>query len=154
LINKGSLNETVSPLHFQTMNQITVLFVDDHPLIRKAWEFLLNQDSRFKVIGGCESGEIAVELSGKLCPDIIIMDIQLRGMSGIEAAKVIAKTCPQSKIIGLSYHALPEYAQKMIQFGAKGYLTKTSSPEEIFKALIEVHNGGTYICEEISDKLV
>jgi DNA-binding NarL/FixJ family response regulator len=136
------------------MNQITILFVDDHPLIRKAWEFLLNQDARFKVLGGCESGEIAVELSGKLCPNIIIMDIQLKGMNGIEAAKVIAKNCPQSKIIGLSFHPLPEYAQKMIQYGAKGYLTKTSSPEEIFKAILEVHNGGTYICEEMSDKLV
>jgi DNA-binding NarL/FixJ family response regulator len=85
---------------------------------------------------------------------VIIMDIQLRGMSGIDAARVIAKSCPSSKIIGLSYHALPEYAQQMIQYGAKGYLTKTSSPQEIYKAIIEVHKGGTYICQDMTDKLV
>jgi DNA-binding NarL/FixJ family response regulator len=136
------------------MSQITILFVDDHPLIRKAWEFLLKQDARFLVVGGCESGEIAIELSGKLCPDVVIMDIQLKGMSGIEAAKVIAKTCPGSKIIGLSYQVLPEYAHMMIQYGAKGYLTKTSSPQEIYKAIIEVHNGGTYICQEMANLLI
>ncbi len=154
MINKVSFSGSIRLLRLLGMSQITILFVDDHPLIRKAWEFLLKQDPRFLVVGGCESGEIAVELSGKLCPDIIIMDIQLRGMSGIEAAKVIAKTCPGSKIIGLSYHALPEYAQQMIQYGAKGYLTKTSSPEEIFRAILAVHKGGTYICQDMTDKLV
>jgi two-component system invasion response regulator UvrY len=135
------------------MSQITILFVDDHPLIRKAWEFLLRQDTRFKVIGECESGELAVELSRQLCPDIVIMDIQLRGMSGIEATLLIAKVCPKSSVIGLSYHALPEYAEKMMQHGAKGYLTKISPPEEIFKAIVEVYNGGTYICQDMADKL-
>jgi two-component system invasion response regulator UvrY len=135
------------------MSQITILFVDDHPLIRKAWEFLLRQDARFKVIGECESGELAVELSRQLCPDIVIMDIQLRGMSGIEATELIANVCPKSRVIGLSYHALPEYAEKMMQHGAKGYLTKISPPEEIFKAIVAVNDGGTYICQEMADKL-
>ncbi len=79
------------------MNQITILFVDDHPLIRKAWEFFLKQDPRFILIGSCENGEEAIELSKELCPDIVIMDIRLRGMSGIEATQMIRDNCPAVK---------------------------------------------------------
>lgn len=135
------------------MSPISILFVDDHPLIRKAWLFLLKQDSRFKVIGECESGEMAIELSNQLCPDIVIMDIRLQGMNGIEATRWIHKTCPTTKIIGLSFHSLPENVQEIMQNGALGYLTKFSPPEEIFKAIIEVHEGNSYICEEIADRL-
>ena len=135
------------------MNPITILFVDDHPLIRKAWLFLLKQDSRFKVIGECDSGEMAIELTHQLCPDIVIMDIRLQGMNGIEATRRIRKSCPKAKIIGLSFHSQPENVQEIIQNGAVGYLTKFSPPEEIFKAIIEVHGGNSYICEEMADKL-
>jgi DNA-binding NarL/FixJ family response regulator len=129
------------------------MFVDDHPLIRKAWEFILKQDARFSLIAECDSGEQAVAMATQLCPDIVIMDIRMRGMSGIEATRLIRKNCPYTKIIGLSYHILPEYAREMIQQGAMGYLTKISSREEIFKAIIEVQNGKTYICEEMATRL-
>jgi two-component system invasion response regulator UvrY len=135
------------------MNSITILFVDDHPLIRKAWLFLLKQDPRFKVIAECDSGEMAIELTHQLCPDIVIMDIRLQGMNGIEATRRIRKSCSKTKIIGLSFHSLPENVQEIIQNGAAGYLTKFSPPEEIFKAIIEVFRGNSYICEEMADKL-
>jgi two-component system invasion response regulator UvrY len=131
------------------MNQITILFVDDHPLIRKAWEFVLNQDSRFKLVGTCDSGEAAIELSKELCPDVVIMDIRMRGIGGIEATQLIRKNCPVVKIIGLSFHVLPEYVEKIIESGAMGYLTKISPPDEIFKAIIEVYNGRPYISQEV-----
>ena len=131
------------------MNQITILFVDDHPLIRKAWEFVLNQDSRFKLVGACDCGETAIELSKELCPDIVIMDIRMRGIGGIEATQSILKNCPKVKIIGLSFHVLPEYVEKIIKSGAMGYLTKISPPDEIFKAIIEVYNGRSYISQEV-----
>lgn len=135
------------------MDPITILFVDDHPLIRKAWSFLLKQDSRFKIIGECGSGEMAIELVHQLCPDIVIMDIRMQGMSGIEATRRIRKTCPKAKIIGLSFHSLPENVEEIMQNGAAGYLTKFSPPEEIFKAITEVHKGNSYICEEMADRL-
>jgi len=135
------------------MKPITIIFVDDHPLIRKAWAFVLKQDRRFKLIAECESGEEAIEKSSQLCPDIIIMDIRLRGISGIEATQLIHKNCPGSKIIGLSFHIRPEYAKEIIRCGASGYLTKLSHPDEIFKAIIEVHNGKTYICQDMVDKM-
>ena len=136
------------------MKPITIIFVDDHPLIRKAWAFVLKQDRRFKLVAECESGEEAIEKSSQLCPDIIIMDIRMRGISGIEATKLIHRNCPESKIIGLSFHTLPEYAQEIIRSGAMGFLTKLSHPDEIFKAIIEVHNGNRYICQDMMDKLM
>ena len=136
------------------MDQITILFVDDHPLIRKAWAFILKQDSRFKLIAECESGEEAIETSRRLCPDIIIMDIRMRGMSGIEATEMIRKNCPGSKVIGLSFHIMPEYAKRIIRSGATGYLTKDSPPTEIFKAIVEVYGGNHYICQEMADVLL
>jgi len=131
------------------MNQISILFVDDHPLIRKAWDFLLRQDKRFKVIGVCDSGEEAIVLTKQLCPDIVIMDIRLRGISGIEATQLIKQNCPEVKIIGLSFHIEMDYADKIMQCGARGYLSKNSSPDEIFKAITEVNSGGSYVCQDI-----
>lgn len=96
---------------------------------------------------------MAIELTNQLYPDIVIMDIRLQGMSGIEATKWIRKTCPKVKIIGLSFHSLPENVQEIMQNGAVGYLTKFSSPVEIFKAITEVHRGNSYICEDMADKL-
>jgi two-component system invasion response regulator UvrY len=130
-------------------NQISILFVDDHPLIRKAWDFLLRQDKRFKVIGVCESGEEAIVLTKQLCPDIVIMDIRLRGISGIEATQLIKQNCPEVKIIGLSFHLETDYAEKIMKNGARGYLSKNSSPDEIFTAITKVQSGGSYICQEI-----
>ena len=154
MIFKGSLFRSAQSLQPLIMSQITILFVDDHPLIRKAWAFLLSQDSRFKLIAECESGEMAVELAKQLYPDIIIMDIRLRGMSGIEATQLIKESCPKTKIIGLSFHHLPEFPKKIMHSGAMGYLSKTSPPEEIFKAIIEVQKGGSYVCEAMAGKII
>ena len=136
------------------MKPITVIFVDDHPLIRKAWAFILKHDPRFKLVAACESGEEAIEKSSQLCPDVVIMDIRLKGISGIEATKLINRNCPGTKIIGLSFHSQADHAQEIIENGAMGYLTKLANPEEIFKAILDVHQGKTYICKEMAGKLV
>ena len=135
------------------MKEIKILLVEDHPLIRKAWKFLLNQDSRFQVVADCETGEDAVELTAILRPDIIIIDMSLRGMNGLKTTEKIIELYPDTKIIGLSYHVLPEYAWKMIQQGAVGYLTQGSPPAEIFQAIMEVQQGNFFICKEMSDRL-
>jgi DNA-binding NarL/FixJ family response regulator len=136
------------------MNPITVLLVDDHPLIRKAWAFLLTQNPRFRLIAECESGELAVELSKQLCPNIVIMDIRMKGISGIEATQMIRKSCPDSKIIGLSFHDQPDLPQQIIEQGARGYLSKSSAPDEIYKAIVEVHEGRIYICQEMAGRIM
>ena len=131
------------------MEKITILIADDHTLVRETWSFILNTDERFNVIAESGSGEEAVELAKQLRPDIVIMDINLPGMNGIEATQLIRKYSPASRILGVSLHTQPSYARKMIQKGAMGYVTKNSSREEMFKAIIEVQNGRRYICDEI-----
>ena len=135
------------------MEKISILIADDHTLVRETWSFILNTDARFHVVAECGSGEEAVELSKKLRPNIVIMDINLPGMNGIEATQLIRKYSPGSKILGVSLHTQPTYARKMMQKGAMGYVTKNSSREEMFKALTEVNAGKKYICEEIKNIL-
>ncbi len=79
------------------------------------------------------------------------MDINMTPVSGLEATKQIRKVSPGSKIIGVSMHSQPAYAKKMLQIGAKGYVTKNSSREEMFKAIMEVSLGNRYICEEVKN---
>jgi DNA-binding NarL/FixJ family response regulator len=135
------------------MEKITILIADDHTLVRETWSFILNTDPRFNVVAESGSGEEAVELANKLRPHIVIMDINLPGMNGIEATQLIRKYSPGSKVLGVSLHTQPTYARKMIQKGAMGYVTKNSSREEMFKALMEIHNGRKYICDEIKNIL-
>ena len=129
--------------------KITILITEDHTLIRQTWNFLLNSDPRLQVIADCGTGEESIELATRLRPDVVIMDINLRGMNGIEATQQIRKFSPGSKVLGVSLHTQPAYARKMMQQGAMGYVTKNSSGEEMIKAIIEVHNNRKYICEEI-----
>jgi len=135
------------------MEKITILIADDHTLVRETWSFILNTDERFQVIAECGSGEEAVELAKQLRPDVVIMDINLPGMNGIEATSLIRKFSPASRILGVSLHTQPTYARKMIQKGAMGYVTKNSSREEMFKAIIEIQAGRRYICDEIKNIL-
>jgi len=135
------------------MSKITILIADDHTLIRETWSFILNSDTRFQVVAECGTGEEAVEKSRQLHPDIVIMDINMPGINGIEATEQIKKISPESKIIGVSLHTQPTYARKMMQKGAMGYVTKNSSREEMFKAIEEVYEGKKYICEEIKNIL-
>ena len=135
------------------MEKITILIADDHTLVRETWSFILNTDPRFQVIAESGSGEEAIELAQKLRPNIVIMDINLPGMNGIEATQQIRKYAPGTKILGVSLHTQPTYARKMIQKGAMGYVTKNSSKEEMFKAITEIYEGKKYICEEIKNIL-
>jgi DNA-binding NarL/FixJ family response regulator len=132
---------------------ITLLIIDDHKLLRETWSFLLNKDPRFSVLADCGSGEEAIELVLKFCPAIVIMDVNLPGISGFQATEFIRKYSPRSKVLGVSLHAQPSYAKKMMQHGASGYLTKNSTTAELFEAIIEIHNGNKYICKEIKNIL-
>jgi two-component system invasion response regulator UvrY len=135
------------------MDKISILIADDHTLVRETWSFILNTDPRFSVVAESGSGEEAVEMAKKLRPNIVIMDINLPGMNGIEATQQIRKFSPGSRILGVSLHTQPTYARKMMQKGAMGYVTKNSSREEMFKAILEIQSGKKYICDEIKNIL-
>lgn len=137
----------------KTPEMISIVIADDHKLIRETWTYILNRDSRFKVIGSCSNSEEAVKMCSELKPEIVLMDINMTPFSGIEATRRIREVSPNTRIIGVTMHTQPTYAKKMLQLGASGYVTKNSSKEEMFNAILEVSRGNKYICEEIKELL-
>ncbi len=135
------------------MDKINVLIADDHKLIRETWSYILNSDERFQVIAECGDSEQAVEMAKQKRPHIVLMDINMTPISGFEATEKIRKVAPASRVIGVSMHSQPAYAKKMLQIGARGYVTKNSSKEEMIKAILEVHSGNKYICDEIKNNI-
>lgn len=135
------------------MKTITILIVDDHTLIRETWRTYFNTNPLFQVIAEAGNGEEAVELAKRLGPDVILMDINLPVMNGIEATEQIRKEVPSAKIIGVSLHTQPSYTRKIMQKGALGYITKNSPVEEMTKAILTIYNGQKFICDEIKNKL-
>lgn len=135
------------------MEKISILIADDHKLIRETWSFILNSDPRFEVVADCADSEDAVTKARQLKPQIVLMDINMAPLSGFEATEKIRKISPLSKVIGVSMHSQPAYAKKMLQVGARGYVTKNSSKEEMFKAIMEVYHDNRYICDEIKNNI-
>lgn len=133
------------------MEKINILIADDHKLIRETWTFILNSDPRFHVVAECGDSEEVVDVARQKRPHIVLMDINMAPMNGFDATEKIRKVSPSSKIIGVSMHSQPAYAKKMLQIGARGYVTKNSSKEEMYKAIIEVYKGNKYVCEEIKN---
>jgi DNA-binding NarL/FixJ family response regulator len=135
------------------MKKINILIADDHKLIRETWSFILNSDPRFKVISECSNVDDAVATAEAKFPDIVLMDINIPPTNGFDATEKIQLASPASHVIGVSMHSQPAYARKMLQMGGSGYITKNSSREEMFAAIMEVHDGKTYVCKEIKDIL-
>jgi two-component system invasion response regulator UvrY len=135
------------------MNKIKILITDDHLLLRQAFASFIKNDIRFELIGECGSGEEAIGLSADLLPDVILMDINLPGIDGIEATKQIIQLHPEIAIIALSTHTDPTYARKIIRCGAKGYISKYSSNKELIQAIVEVVIGKHYVCSTIKNEI-
>jgi|SRR5690348_2279236 DNA-binding NarL/FixJ family response regulator len=135
------------------MNKTTIIIIDDHKMIREMWSNLFSRNEETEIVG--ESGEFdeALSLIEKRKPDIVLLDINLREASGLDAIPLIKSSSPSTRIIGVSMHSQPIIAEKMIKAGANGYVTKNSPYEEIFEAIKEVMNGKTYICAEIQNIL-
>ena len=131
------------------MEKITILIADDHMLIRDTWSSILNSDPRFQVISRCSNGEEAIKEAQKLRPKVVLIDINMTPVSGIEATQQIRKFSPASKIIGVSMHSQPASVKKLLKLGAHGYVTKNSPQQEMFEAIEEVMKGNRYICSEV-----
>ncbi|HEX4371922.1 MAG TPA: response regulator transcription factor [Puia sp.] len=131
------------------MPKISVVVIDDHALIRESWTQLLKMLQQFEVVGDSGDSEKALEIVRDTVPDIIFLDINIKPKDGFETIKEILQISPTSKVIALSMYTLPAYAKKMISLGAKAYVTKNSSVDEIMEAVTAVNNGEIYICREI-----
>lgn len=122
-------------------------------MIRETWRFLLERDERLQVIGECASGQEAIEKAADLHPNVMLMDVNMSPVNGFEATRKIVKQNPEIKIIGVSVNDQPGYARNMLQLGAKGYVTKNSSFQEMVQAILEVMDGKTFICKEVKEKM-
>lgn len=135
------------------MEKINILITEDHKLVRETWTFMLNEIPAFNVVGEAGTGEEAVELARQLRPHVILMDINLPGINGIEATALIRKFSPGSKILCVSLHSQPAYVRKIMKAGASGYVTKNSTQEEMAEAIHAVHQNKKYFCEEVQNIL-
>lgn len=133
------------------MGRISVLIADDYQLIRETWAYIINSDLRFLVVGQCSNGAEAIELTQKLKPEIVLLDINMSPTSGIEATEQIHKLLPDTGIIAVSMHTQPSYVRRILKLGAKGYVTKNSPQQELLDAIVAVNNGKRYICSEIKN---
>ena len=132
---------------------IKIILVDDHDAMRESMKTLLDDDERFSVIAQFKSGAEAIQKAGELHPDIILMDVNMTPINGFEATQKITAAFPSIKIIGISISNNPQYAIKMFEQGAKGFVTKTSAFSELKTAIQKVYDGENYLCEEIKKKL-
>jgi DNA-binding NarL/FixJ family response regulator len=128
---------------------IKLVIVDDHFQVREAWSWVLNQVPGLNVIAQCANGQEAIEAARRLQPDVMLMDINMNPVNGIEATRAIRGFAPGIKIIGVSVQAERSYVNEMLRNGANGYVTKNSPSTEMVTAIDEVLAGKTYLCEEV-----
>ena len=128
---------------------VRIIIVDDHKLARESWSLLLGYDTRFTVICECDNGEEAILQVRNLSPDIVLVDINMYPTNGFDVTLKLLEDNPSTRVIGISVNNQPSYANRMLEIGAKGFITKGSPFEEVTHAIMEVQNGRTYICNEI-----
>ena len=128
----------------------TVVLVDDHPMFRKGLRLLLEDEPDLSVIGEAGDGDAAVELIKELLPDIVVLDINMPGMNGIDAAKKISTNIPDIKIIALSIHSEKPFVEDMLLAGASSYILKQSAPEDLVRGIRTVINGDSYLSPSIT----
>lgn len=129
--------------------KIRVLIADSLRLSRESWAFLLNSDQRFMVIGECDTPEKVVELASEKLPDIILLGLNSPVSTVLGVISTISSKYPETHIIGIDTISHSHFVKKMMKNGAKGYVTRNSSTEEMLTAILEVSRGNRYICEEV-----
>lgn len=132
---------------------ITVLIVDDHDLVRAGIKSLLSSVNGIKVIGEASSGEDAVKVAREKRPNVVLMDVRMPGIGGLEATRKLLRGDPDIKVIALTVCDEEPFPSKLLQAGAAGYLTKGSDLEEMVQAIHSVHHGKRYISPEVAQQL-
>ncbi|MFT7673153.1 MAG: two-component system invasion response regulator UvrY [Gammaproteobacteria bacterium] len=132
---------------------ITVLLIDDHALVRTGICRLLEDSKQITIIGEAESGETGCQLVQDLKPDVILMDVNMPGIGGVEACRRILQRDNLQKIIVLTAHNEQTFPKRLLEIGAKGYLTKECGVEEMIQAIKTVANGGAHIAPAIAQQL-
>lgn len=130
---------------------IGIIIADDHKIMREGLRVLLEKQRDFDVLGEAENGRTAVQLAIQLSPDVVLIDIAMPDLNGIDATHQLAADVPGAKVIGLSMHFDKKYVAKMLNAGASGYLRKACASEEVIRAIHTVMNGKIYISDGTSN---
>ena len=136
------------------MKQISILIAEDHTMVREGICMMLKLESDLHVVGQAHNGREAVAMAMELCPDVILMDIAMPGLNGLEATRQLAKALPASRIIILSAHADDAYVSSAVSSGAVGFLLKQDSAHDVCHAIREVCGGKIYYSKSISRRFV
>jgi DNA-binding NarL/FixJ family response regulator len=135
------------------MKRITVLLAEDHMIVREGFRKLLAAEADLEVVGEAQTGRQAVALAKKLRPAVVVMDIAMPLLNGLEATRQIRKTIPGTKVLILSAHSDDAYVEQAIAFGAVGFLLKQTSSHDLSRAIREVQNGNTFFSPSIARRL-
>jgi two-component system invasion response regulator UvrY len=132
---------------------IRVVLVDDHAVVRTGFRLLLQSNAEIAVVGEAESGETACQRYDELTPDVLVMDLAMPGMGGLEALKRIRAHHPQARVLALSAHDDPMHARRAFREGALGFLSKRSAPEALLEAITTLAANRRYIDVSLAQKL-
>jgi DNA-binding NarL/FixJ family response regulator len=135
------------------MKRIRVLLADDHMIVREGLRALLEAEGDVEVVGEAQTGRQAVQLTRRLRPDVVVMDIAMPLLNGLEATRRIVKAVPTTRVLILSAHSDDEYIRQVILLGAAGYLIKQTSADLLSKAIREVEKGNTFFSPSIANRL-
>ena len=136
------------------MKEIKVIIVDDHEVVRDGIKSVLEETEDISIIADADNGEDAIRLVDKMKPDILLTDITMPGLSGIETAEIVSRDYPATKVIMFSMHENEEYISKAIENKAAGYLSKNAEKEEMIQAIRTVAQGGQYFSSDISQTML
>ncbi len=132
---------------------IRVLLVDDHAVVRTGFRLLLQSQVDLTVVAEADSGEAACQRYAEFMPDVVVMDIAMPGMGGLEALRRIRSRHPQARVLALSAHDDPMHARRALQEGALGFLSKRSAPDALIEAVNAIAAGRSYIDVDVAQKL-
>jgi DNA-binding NarL/FixJ family response regulator len=136
------------------MDKIRVLLADDHTVVRQGLRALLEAETDMAVIGEAETGRLAVQQAQKLMPDVVVMDIAMPNLNGLEATRQITRELPSVKVLVLSSYNDDEYVHQVTEAGATGYLLKQAAATDLIKAVREARKGNAFFSPAISRRLI
>jgi len=136
------------------LKKIKLVLAEDHTIVRQGLRSLLDHTEEFEIVGEAENGRQAVSLVEKLRPDVVLMDVSMPVLNGIEATRRIKKNFPEVKVLVLTMHDNEEYIFQILHAGASGYLLKKSAHRDLFDGIRAVSSGGSFLSPSISKKLV